>query len=210
MISVVNLTKSYGDTVVLQPISFDIKTGESVALLGPSGSGKTTLLSLLGLLDTPTGGDVIFDNTNYSGLSAKQRNLFRRTQMSFIFQFHNLLPELNILDNAALPLILNKKTVKDARQESEQILKKLNMDHRLTHKPHQISGGEQQRVAIARALIAKPKLILADEPTGNLDPQNAQNVCTMLLNKAKESGTSLIMATHNIELAKQLDRSINL
>lgn len=210
MIVAQNITRSYGDIVVLHPLSFSINKGERVGLIGPSGSGKTTLLTLLGLLDRPTSGHISLDGADYSTLNEKERTMLRRQNIGFIFQFHNLLPELDALDNVALPLIVGGTTTRKARDQARQWLAHLRMDHRFHHRPNQLSGGEQQRVAIARALVAHPQLILADEPTGNLDPETANIVCDALCDATDKAGVSLLMATHNMELAKRMHRCLTL
>lgn len=204
------ITRSYGGIVVLQPRSFTINKGERVGLIGPSGSGKTTLLTLLGLLDRPTQGDISLNGQNYAALNEKERTLLRRQNIGFIFQFHNLLPELNARDNIALPLIVAGQSPQHAHAQAMEWLKHLRMEHRITHSPNQLSGGEQQRVAIARALVTQPQLILADEPTGNLDPETAYIVCDALCEATEKAGVSLLMATHNMEIAKRMHRCLDL
>lgn len=210
MLVVNRITRSYGDITVLKTLSFEIGRGERVGLIGPSGSGKTTLLNLLGLLDRPTSGSIRLDGHDYSSLKEKERTLLRRENIGFIFQFHNLLPELDALDNVALPLIVAGHSVVQARAQAKNWLAQLRIDHRWDHRPTKMSGGEQQRVAIARALVAKPKLILADEPTGNLDPETAHIVYDALCEATEKAGVSLLMATHNMELAERMHRCLKL
>lgn len=210
MLSVKQISRSYGDITVLPSISFDIQPGERIGLVGPSGSGKTTLLNLLGLLDRPTNGTIHLDKNDYSRLSEKERTLLRRKHIGFIFQFHNLLPEMSARDNVALPLLVAGQSMKKARIQAEEWLNQLRVGHRLYHLPTQLSGGEQQRVAIARALVTHPQLILADEPTGNLDPDTARVVFDALCKATQETGVALFMATHNMELSALMDRCIQL
>lgn len=210
MLVVEQLTRSYRDITVLQALSFSINKGERVGLVGPSGAGKTTLLNLLGLLDRPTTGRISLDGHDYAGLSEKERTLLRRHNIGFIFQFHNLLPELNALENVALPLIVAGTSISRSHEQAKEWLKQLRIDHRWNHRPTHMSGGEQQRVAIARALVSRPKLILADEPTGNLDPETAHVVYEALCEATEQAGVSLFMATHNMELAERMHRCIEI
>lgn len=210
MLSVKQLSRSYGDIIVLPSLSFDIQSGERVGLVGPSGSGKTTLMNLLGLLDRPSSGSIHLNGCDYSALGEKERTLLRRKNIGFIFQFHNLLPELSALDNVALPLVINGCAMKKARVQAEEWLNRLRVGHRLQNFPTQLSGGEQQRVAIARALIIQPQLILADEPTGNLDPDTARIVFNALCEATQSTGVALLMATHNMELSSLMDRCLQL
>lgn len=210
MLKVHDLTRVYHDITVLPPLSFNIQSGERVGLIGPSGSGKTTLLNLLGLLDRPSGGTIHLNQHDYSRLNEKERTLLRRQNIGFIFQFHNLLPELDALDNVALPLVIAGHTMKGARIRAEAWLTQLRVGHRLHHLPTELSGGEQQRVSIARALVTQPQLILADEPTGNLDPDTARVVFDALCHATQTTGVALLMATHNTELAALMDRCIQL
>ncbi len=199
------LTKSYaqgsGSLPVLHGIDLELKRGEIVALMGPSGSGKSTLLHCIGLLDRPTGGKISLDGQDVTSIDEKSRTALRSRKLGFVYQFHHLLPEFTAEENAKMPLLINgmDKDVKPA-------LEHLGLGHRLNHRPATLSGGEQQRVAIARALIHNPSLLLADEPTGNLDPETAETVFQVLLTAAREQGTAALIATHNPELAKRMDR----
>jgi ABC-type lipoprotein export system ATPase subunit len=193
---------------ILKGINLDIGKGEFVALMGPSGAGKSTFLQLLGALDKPTKGDILIDGKKLAAMTDNDLTIFRRRNLGFIFQFFNLMPTLSVLENVALPCFLDGKKLATVRKPAEGILGRLNLSHRLDHKPHQLSGGEMQRVAIARALINKPSLILADEPTGNLDSKNGKEVLGILKGLARESNVTLIMVTHDKNAADYADRKI--
>ena len=195
---------------VLKSIDFDIKPGEIIALTGPSGSGKSTLLQITGLLDTPTSGDILLNGKKCSKLGDTIRTSLRRDFLGFVYQYHNLLPDFNAVENVMLPQLISGKNYNDAQERSEWLLKRLKLDKRLKHRPAELSGGEQQRVAIARALANTPKLLLADEPTGNLDPKTADIVFEELISIVKETGLSALIATHNMELANKMDRKVTL
>jgi len=195
---------------ILKGVDFEVKSGEIIALIGPSGSGKSTLLQIAGLLEAPTSGDILLNNQKCSKLNDALRTILRRDFLGFVYQYHNLLPDFNAVENVMLPqLIAGKKTI-EARERAEWLLQKLKLDDRLKHRPSELSGGEQQRVAIARALANTPKLLLADEPTGNLDPKTADIVFSELLSIVKETKLSALIATHNMELANQMDRKVKL
>lgn len=210
MLSTVKLSKSIGSTDILQNINIALKANETVALTGPSGSGKTSLLHILGLLDQPTTGTVKILNADAKSLTEKERTLLRRDSMGFVYQFHHLLPNFDALENVAMPLLIQGKIKQKAYAESEALLKEVGLGHRLHHKAHQLSGGEQQRVAIARAIIHQPKILLADEPTGNLDTKNSQLIFSLLIDLVKKRNMCALIATHNDVLAEQLDRMIAL
>lgn len=195
---------------VLKSVDFEIKAGEIIALIGPSGSGKSTLLQIAGLLDSPTSGDILLNGKKCSKLGDTVRTSLRRDFLGFVYQYHNLLPDFNAVENVMLPQLIAGKSAKEAKERSEWLLKRLKLDNRLKHRPAELSGGEQQRVAIARALANTPKLLLADEPTGNLDPKTAEIVFGELINIVKETGLSALIATHNMELANQMDRRVSL
>ncbi len=195
---------------VLKGVDFEIKSGEIVALIGPSGSGKSTLLQISGLLEPPTAGEIFLNNQNCSKLGDGLRTLLRRDFLGFVYQYHNLLPDFNAIENVMLPQLIAGRKPKAARERAEWLLERLNLANRLKHRPAEMSGGEQQRVAIARALANTPKLLLADEPTGNLDPKTSDIVFSKLLNIVKETGLSALIATHNMELAAQMDRKVRL
>ncbi len=188
----------------LKGINITVKKGEMVALMGPSGSGKSTLLHLLGGIDVPTEGKVFINDFDIFSLDDKKLSVFRNKHIGFVFQFHYLLPEFTVLENVMLPVqIYNKR---DAKEKAERILRLLGLEHRLNHKPTQISGGEQQRTAIARAVVNEPDIILADEPTGNLDSENAHNVMNIFKEMNKKANVSIVIATHDPEIAEYCDR----
>lgn len=210
-----NIQKNYQDgqrTIeVLKSVSFSVLAGESVAILGRSGSGKTTLLNVLGGLEPPSSGVIKLSGQALHELSEKQRGFLRNQVLGLIFQFHHLLPEFTAIENVAMPLLLQPGlSVKEAQNRSITMLERVGLGHRLLHKPAKLSGGERQRVAIARALVTRPKCILADEPTGNLDNDNAQSVYHLMMELCQEQQSSCIVVTHDLSLAKQMDRIITL
>jgi len=213
MIKVTNLSKVFRteeiETVALNGVSFEIKEGEFVAIMGPSGCGKSTLMNVLGLLDSPTGGSYELLGSEVSGLKEKERTNFRKGNIGFVFQSFNLIDELNVFDNIELPLRYLNISANERRQRVTDIMKRMGISHRAKHYPQQLSGGQQQRVAIARAVVANPKLILADEPTGNLDSKNGKEVMT-LLTELNAEGTTIIMVTHSPKDAAVAQRTINL
>ncbi|MBR5643124.1 MAG: ABC transporter ATP-binding protein [Salinivirgaceae bacterium] len=213
MIKVSNLSKVFRteeiETVALNGVSFEIKEGEFVAIMGPSGCGKSTLMNVLGLLDSPTGGSYELLGTEVSGLKEKERTNFRKGNIGFVFQSFNLIDELNVYDNIELPLKYLNISAAERKQRVAEIMKRMAISHRAKHYPQQLSGGQQQRVAIARAVVANPKLILADEPTGNLDSKNGREVMT-LLSELNADGTTVIMVTHSPKDAAVAQRTINL
>lgn len=209
ILSASSLKKDYQDSniiPVLKAIDLQVMTGESVAIVGRSGSGKTTLLNLLGGLEAPSQGKVVLDNYDLQQLSENKRGYLRNRMLGFIFQFHHLLAEFSALENVSMPLLIQGVGVREARQRSLDWLAKVSLSHRIDHKPATLSGGERQRVAIARALVTQPKCILADEPTGNLDNQSADQVYDLMMQLIKELGTSLVVVTHDLTLAKRMDR----
>lgn len=209
-----NLKKHYqeGDRLipVLEKVNFSVKRGETVAIVGRSGSGKTTLLNLLGGLETPTAGRVVLDRTSLKELSEHHRGYLRNRILGLIFQFHHLLPEFTALENVCMPLLIQGVRVSEARKRSLNLLEKVSLLDRARHKPMALSGGERQRVAIARALVTEPKCVLADEPTGNLDQHNAEQVYNTMMQLMRELGTSFIVVTHDLSLARRMDRTVSL
>lgn len=212
IIKVENLHKDFmqGESRVsaVKNVSFSLKEGESLALTGPSGSGKTTIMSLLAGLDTPTSGQITVAETKLGGLSEKELSNFRARDVGIVFQQFHLMPHLTALENVCLPLEINK--IKNAETEALKMLEAVGLKSRVHHLPNQLSGGEKQRVAIARALVLKPRVILADEPSGNLDFETGQSVMKLLFDLVNENGLSLVLVTHNADLAKKCDRRINL
>jgi lipoprotein-releasing system ATP-binding protein len=195
---------------ILMDINLSIYPGETVALLAPSGAGKSTLLHIAGLLERQDGGEVLIKNAPTSRMSDSERTRLRRATVGFIYQFHHLLPEFSALENVALPQMINGLGANEARLRAQQLLDYLRLGPRASHRPSELSGGEQQRVAIARAVANAPHLLLADEPTGNLDPRTAEHVFGTLLALARSTGLAALIATHNLELAKQMDRRVTL
>lgn len=191
---------------ILNNVDLRIYSGEIAALVGPSGSGKSTLLHILGLLDSPTSGQVIMEEKDISRLSDRVRTRLRNQHIGFVYQFHHLLPEFTALENVALPKVIAGKKSQDAKDMAVDLLEQMGLKHRLNHRPATLSGGEQQRVAIARALVMNPTLLFADEPTGNLDPDTSAEVFEILLNHVRKRGIGALIATHNMELANQMDR----
>ena len=202
------IARRYGDLVIIENVSFELKRGETVALLGPSGSGKSSLLHIAGLLEAPSEGEVFVGGVATSKLNDADRTRIRRDALGFVYQFHHLLPEFSAVDNVALPLLIAGANKKSAEAEAARLLTALGLGERLTHQPGQLSGGEQQRTAIARALANKPDLLLADEPTGNLDPKTSDVVFDALLKIVRNEGLSALVATHDQRLAKRMDRVV--
>ena len=197
------------ETIALDKVSFEVKEGEFVAIMGPSGCGKSTLLNILGLLDNPTGGSYRLLGQEVADLKEKERTKFRKGNIGFVFQSFNLIDDLNVYDNVELPLRYLDVSASERKEKVTEILKRMNLSHRAKHFPQQLSGGQQQRVAIARAVVAGPKLILADEPTGNLDSKNGKEVMDLLLELNRE-GTTIVMVTHSQRDASVAQRIINL
>ncbi len=210
LLSVRGLTKVYkqaGKSLnILNGVDLRIYSGEIAALVGPSGSGKSTLLHILGLLDSPTSGQIMMEERDISKISERLRTRLRSQHIGFVYQFHHLLPEFTALENVALPQIIAGFKTKDANDKAAALLEQMGLGHRLKHRPATLSGGEQQRVAIARALINEPMLLFADEPTGNLDPETSAEVFDILLNMVRKFGIGALIATHNMDLANEMDR----
>ena len=214
MIKIKNLSKSFRteeiETIALNGVSMEVKKGEFVAIMGPSGCGKSTLLHILGLLDNPDEGSYLLDGEEMGHLKEKDRTRYRKGRIGFVFQSFNLIDELTVEENIDLQLKYLGVPKAERKQQVLDILRKVRLSQRAKHYPQQLSGGQQQRVAIARAVVGKPKLILADEPTGNLDPKTSDVVFAELLNIVKETGLSALIATHNMELASAMDRKVRL
>ncbi len=213
MIKTNDLTKIFRteevETTALNKVCLEVKEGEYVAVMGPSGCGKSTLLNILGLLDNPTSGSYIFNGTEVANLRERDRTIFRKGNIGFVFQSFNLIDELNVYENVELPLIYLKMKTSERKKKVEDALERMKISHRAKHFPQQLSGGQQQRVAIARAVVANPRLILADEPTGNLDSKNGIEVINLLSELNKE-GTTIIMVTHSDRDAGYAHRIVNL
>lgn len=212
ILRVENLTKVYGSgnnrVVALDNVSFSVEKGEFVSIVGASGSGKSTLLHLLGGVDRPTSGKVLINDTDIFKMNDDELAIFRRRQVGLIYQFYNLIPILNVRENITLPLELDNKRVND--EEVDNLIKMLGLDKRSKHLPNELSGGEQQRTSIGRALISRPAIVLADEPTGNLDTKASEEIVSLLKKSNKEMKQTIIMITHNLELAKVADKIIEI
>ena len=208
------LTKRYTqgdlDVEVLKGIDFSVGVGQRLAIMGASGSGKSTLLHLLGGLENPTSGEVFMDRVSLCSVSQAKLGKLRNRSLGFIYQFHHLLGEFTVLENVAMPLLIGGKTVKQARRQSLELLQRVGLGHRVEHKPGELSGGERQRAAVARALINKPKCILADEPTGNLDSKTAEQVYQLMLELNEELNVSILVVTHDAELASRMDTVLHM
>lgn len=210
-----NIKKSFTDgksTVdVIRGLSLQVSTGEFVSIVGSSGSGKSTLLHILGGLDRPSAGQVMVNGRRFDNLSEAERGYIRNEHLGFVYQFHHLLPEFTALENVAMPLMLRKDTkFKEARQQAEYLLERVGLSHRLTHQPGELSGGERQRVALARAIVTRPKLMMADEPTGNLDRKTADKIFELLTELRSEFNMAMLIVTHDEQLAHEADRILQM
>ena len=210
MIEVKNIHKSFGTLEVLKGVDLTVEKGEIVSIIGKSGAGKTTLLQIIGTLDKPDAGNVVIDGVDVFALKEKELADFRNRHIGFIFQFHQLLPEFNALENVMMPAMIARVPEKDAEKRAVQLLTELGMAERLTHKPNQLSGGEKQRVAAARAMMMSPDVILADEPSGSLDESNKKELHKLLLQMREQYGQTIIIVTHDKELAEISDRVIEM
>jgi putative ABC transport system ATP-binding protein len=214
LIKAIELYKVYNDKRVkveaLKNVTLTIKKGEFIGILGPSGSGKTTLLNCLSAIDNPTRGEIYFKGVPFQNLKEEERTSFRAKNMGFVFQFFNLVPVLTVLENVQLPLLILGEKNKTSKEKAYEVLKKVKLDNKVERFPYELSGGEQQRVAIARAIIHSPEVIWADEPTGNLDSENGEIIIELLEEIRKENGTTLVVVTHDLNIAKRADRIIQI
>jgi lipoprotein-releasing system ATP-binding protein len=210
LIEASGVTKKYGTLEVLKGIDLEISASEIVSIVGASGAGKTTLLQILGTLDQPDAGEVVINGTNVFNLKDKDVSDFRNRSIGFVFQFHQLLPEFTAIENVCLPAFIKGLTRKEAEAKAKKLLQFLNVENRANHKPNQLSGGEQQRVAVARSLINEPKVVFADEPSGNLDTKNASELHKLFFDLRDELGQTFVIVTHNEELAELADRKLTI
>ncbi len=208
MITAKQLKKSFGQVHVLKGLDFNVEKGEIVLVVGASGAGKTTLLQILGTLDRPDSGQLHFDGIDISSLNEKELAAFRNKNIGFVFQFHHLLPEFTALENVCIPAYIAKKSRSEATSKAKKLLSMLGLDHRLDHKPSELSGGEKQRVAIARALINDPMVVFADEPSGNLDSVNRQELHEIIVDLRKKLNQTFVIVTHDLEMEHMADRKI--
>ena len=210
MIRIENLTKTFGELQVLKGVSLEVKRGEVISIVGPSGAGKTTLLQLIGTLDKPSSGKIFFNDEELSRMNSKRLATFRNKHIGFVFQFHQLLPEFTALENIIIPALIAGRDRKEAEKEAYELLKIMNLEERATHKPAEMSGGENQRIAVARALINHPDVILADEPSGSLDSKNKEELHRLFFDLRDKFGQTFIIVTHDETLATLTDRTIRM
>ena len=210
MLKVSKIEKSYGASKVLRGIDFRMEEGERIAIMGPSGSGKSTLLNCIGGIDRPDNGEILFEGQSLTNLSEQELCELRRNKISTIFQFFHLLPTLTARENIEFPMLLNSVSAKERNQKVDDLLNAVKIQHRACAFPHELSGGEKQRVAIARSLSMRPKLILADEPTGNLDSKNTDSVLELIEKLSKQHGIAMLLVTHNEEVTKICDQTITM
>lgn len=208
MLQAHGIQKSYGQLNILRGVDLEVEAKQIVAIVGASGAGKSTFLHIIGTLDKPDAGEVIINGTQISSLSPKKLSAFRNEYIGFIFQFHHLLPEFTALENICIPAYIAQKSKREAERDAFELLEMMGLEHRANHKPAELSGGEQQRIAVARALINKPAVVLADEPSGNLDSANAQSMHNLFAELRDKFGQTFIIVTHNEELADIADRKI--
>ena len=210
MIRIENLTKQFGELQVLKGVSLEVKRGEVISIVGPSGAGKTTLLQLIGTLDKPTDGKIFFNDEELSRMNNKRLATFRNKHIGFVFQFHQLLPEFTALENIIIPALIAGRDRKEAEKEAMELLKIMKLEERASHKPAEMSGGENQRIAVARALINQPDVILADEPSGSLDSKNKEELHKLFFDLRDKFGQTFIIVTHDETLATLTDRTIRM
>ncbi len=210
MLAVNHVIKNYAAFAVVNDVSFTVQKGDIVSIVGPSGAGKSTLLHIMGALDKPDGGSVLIDDTDIFTLPSRKQAAFRNKHIGFVFQFHHLLPEFSAIENVCMPLWIGNTGKTEAIKQATEMLERVGLGGRLNNKPSELSGGEQQRVAIARALVTRPSVVMADEPTGNLDSANAQSVHELFLQLRKDLGQTFIMVTHNDSLAQMTDRILTM
>lgn len=210
MLKAQSITKKFGELQILKGVDLSVNTGEVVSVVGASGAGKSTLLHIIGTLDKPNSGNLLINNTDVNRLSARELSQFRNKNIGFIFQFHHLLPEFTALENICIPAFIAKMKKGDAEKRAMELLDILGLLHRKNHKPNEMSGGEQQRIAVARALINNPALVLADEPSGNLDSNNARELHQLFFDLRDQFSQTFVIVTHNEELADMADRKITM
>jgi|TARA_Y100000813_G_scaffold196972_1_gene181386 lipoprotein-releasing system ATP-binding protein len=210
VIQATNIVKRFGELEVLRGVDLTVNAGEIVSIVGASGAGKTTLLQILGTLDVPDAGEVSIGGQSTTGLSRRELSAFRNAHLGFVFQFHRLLPEFNALENVLMPAWIAGKSTDESRMRAKQLLEELGMGHRMEHNPAELSGGEQQRVAVARALMNAPSVLLADEPSGNLDSENAALLHDLFFELRDRLGQTIVLVTHNEQLAQRADRMLRM